>query len=528
MTQTIATISIVLFAAMMLVIGMISIKKTNTMDDFLLGGRNIGPWISAFAYGTTYFSAVVFIGYAGMHGWNIGIGSIWIGIGNAAVGCWLAWKLLARRTRTMTQTINASTMPEFLVERYQSRPMKIYSAIIIFLFLVPYAAGVYKGLGVLFSSIYPGASETVCMLIVAALTAVYLVMGGYIATALNDFIQGIIMIAGVFLLIGAIFARPEVGGFIGLIEKLSAIAPTQTVPDGGAQLTDIFGGSAVKFLLTNIILTSIGVWGLPQMVHKYYAIQNESQIQKATVISTVFALIIGVGAYLVGTTGHLFVAANEAGMPAVGYDSVVPNILMTALTDSVLSNILLSVIMVLLLSASMSTLASVVLTSSSAISVDLVKEISPRISEKKQMLIMRGLCLVFVALSFLFAVSNVSFIVNIMSFSWGVVAGSFIGPYLWGLYSKNVTKAGAWAGTLSGIVVVGALLITFTITQGFAAAKALAPEFGVAAMAVSIVVVPIVSAFTKKMNAEDVERCFENIERKTSLALEPEAVAKTN
>lgn len=508
MTQTIAVVALVIFSLSMLTIGLISVRKTKTMDGFLLGNRNMGAWISAFAYGTSYFSAVVFIGYAGMHGWKIGIGSLWIGIGNAVVGCYLAWKLLAKRTRAMTHRLRASTTPEFLAERYDSTPMKLYAAIIIFVFLVPYAASVYKGLGVLFSAIFPGSSEIVCMAIVAVLTAIYLVLGGYVATAINDFIQGIIMLAGVVLLVIAIVSRPEVGGIVSMFDRLGAIEPSSVVPNGGAQLTNIWGGSSFQFLLTNILLTSIGVWGLPQMVHKYYTIGDDTQIKKATVISTVFALVIGIGAYLVGSTGHLFLSADATGAPAVGYDNVIPTILMQALTGNVWLNILLSVIMLLLLSASMSTLAAIVLSSSSAISVDLIKVVRPQVSQKKQMLIMRVLCFVFVALSFVFASLNISFIVNIMSFSWGVVAGSFIGPYIWGLYSKKVTRAGAWAGTLSGLVVVGVLLVVFSAVSGFEAAKALAPEFGVAAMAVSVLVVPIVSRFTKPLPSEHVESCF--------------------
>lgn len=499
--QTIGVIALTAFSIIMLTIGFISSHRSKTMEGFLLGGRDMGPWLSAFAYGTSYFSAVLFIGYAGTHGWNIGIGAIWIGVGNAVVGCYLAWKLLARRTRKMTHTLSASTSPEFVGERFGSKSMKIYAAIIIFIFLVPYAASVYKGLGALFSSIFPGVSPEICMLLVAVLTAVYLVFGGYIATAINDFIQGIIMLVGVVILVVAIVMRPEVGGFSNMFSGLAAIDP---------KLTNIWGGASWKFLLTNILLTSVGVWGLPQMIHKYYTISGESQIKKATIISTLFAVVIGVGAYFVGSTAHLFIQAGANGLPAIngGLDNVMPTILMTALGSGMFQNILLSVIMLLLLSASMSTLAAVVLTSSSAISVDIIKTLRPHTSEKKQMLIMRGLCILFVGLSYLFATMNISIIVNIMSFSWGIVAGSFIGPYIWGLYSKKITKAGAWAGTLSGVVVVGLLLTIFSCTIGFNAAKALAPELGVAAMAVSVIVVPIVSMFTKKMDPVEVEKCF--------------------
>jgi Na+/proline symporter len=340
------------------------------------------------------------------------------------------------------------------------------------------------------------------MLIVAVLTAIYLVLGGYVATAITDFVQGLIMLVGVGAMIVAVLLRPEVGGLIGGFEKLAAIDP---------QLVTPFGGASWEMLLVNIALTSFGVWGLPQMIHKYYAIKDERSIKQATIIATLFALVMGCGAYLVGCFGRLFVPANAAGAPdlAAGYDGVVPNLLMQVLSGSVLTNMILSIILLLLLSASMSTLAAIVLSSSSALAVDLIKVVQPKIAPQRQLRLIRLLCLLFVALSFAFATMNISFIVNLMSFSWGIVAGCFIGPYLWGLYSKRVTRAGAWAGALSGLVVVLALAIYTTATSGFAAAKSLAPEFGVAAMVVSLLAVPLVSLFTKPFSKEHTDRVFE-------------------
>ena len=157
--QVTTVAALILFALVMVAIGVYSYRKTKTIDGFLLGGRNIGAWVSAFAYGTSYFSAVIFIGYAGKHGWDIGVGSIWIGIGNAVLGCLLAWMLAAKRTRRMTHKMQAKTMPEFFQLRYFSKPMKIFAAIIIFVFLVPYSAAVSKGLGSLFNTIFPTISQ---------------------------------------------------------------------------------------------------------------------------------------------------------------------------------------------------------------------------------------------------------------------------------------------------------------------------------------------------------------------------------
>jgi SSS family solute:Na+ symporter/sodium/proline symporter len=212
-----------IYAALMDFIGFISYGKSKTLDNFLIGGRNIGAWATAFAYGTTYFSAVVFVGYAGQHGWNIGIGAIWIGIGNAVLGCLLSWLLFANRTRKMTKKLGARTMPDYFEKRYGSKGMKIMASVIIFVFLVPYSAAVYKGLGSLFSAVFPGVETWVWMLMIAILTGVYLVAGGYVATSYTDLIQGIVMIVGVVCLVCTVLGRDAVGGLSGLVQNLSAI-----------------------------------------------------------------------------------------------------------------------------------------------------------------------------------------------------------------------------------------------------------------------------------------------------------------
>ncbi len=495
--QVITVISLVLFSILMVAIGIYSLSKTKTMDGFLLGGRKIGAWVSAFAYGTSYFSAVIFIGYAGKHGWDIGFASMWIGIGNAILGCLIAWLLLAKRTRSMTHTLNVKTMPEFFESRYLSTAMKVFAAVIIFVFLVPYSAAVYKGLGSMFNTIFPMVDVKICMLIVAVLTAIYLVLGGYVATAYTDFIQGIIMIFGVVAMVIAIVVNPAVGGLTEGIERIKAI---------NADLVSPWGAGNWKFLCINILLTSFGTWGLPQMVSKYYAIKDVKSIKQATVISTLFAAIIGCGAYFIGSLARL-ILNNQ--LPEGGYDSVIPQMLLIGLGDAnVLTTIILAVILLLLLSASMSTLASVVLTSASAISVDLVPVVHKNYKKEKQMGLTRILCFIFVGLSYLFATMNIAIIVSIMSFSWGVVSGCFIGPYIWGIYSKKTTRAGAWAGMIGGLLTVAVPTIIMSILYGFDTASSYSPQMGVAAMAVSIIIVPIVSGFTKRFETKHIESVF--------------------
>ena len=501
--QLYTIIALGIYAIAMALIGCISYGKSKTLDGFLIGGRNIGAWVTAFAYGTTYFSAVVFVGYAGQHGWNIGIGAIWIGIGNAVLGCLLSWLLFANRTRKITKKLNARTMPDFFEKRYNSKGMKILSSVIVFVFLVPYSACVYKGLGSLFSAVFPSVDTWVWMFIIAVLTAVYLVAGGYIATAYTDLIQGIIMIAGVICLIVAVLKHDSVGGLAGLIENLSKFEslPGDPNPITGSQLTSIFGGSSFKFLCFNIMLTSFGTWGLPQMIGKFYAIKDTAAIKRGTIISTLFCVIIGCGAYLIGSTSRLILGGQ---LPAGGIDSIIPALLMEVLGGGTLGIILLAVIMILLLSASMSTLEAVVLTSASAVAVDLIPALRKKATKpENQMLLTRLLCLVFVACSFFFATQNIPIIVSVMSFSWGIVSGCFIGPYIWGLFSKKITKAGAFSGILAGLLTVGGATLVISLNSGFSAAASKSPEMGVAAMALSMIVVPVVSALTKNTQAEE-------------------------
>ncbi|HHV95494.1 MAG TPA: sodium/solute symporter [Clostridiaceae bacterium] len=464
-----------LFFIFMVAVGIYSRKKVSNSNDFLLGGRKVGPWFSAFSYGTTYFSAVIFIGYAGRIGWNFGISATWIGIGNAVIGSLLAWLIMAKRTRQMTQEMNASTMPEFFEKRYDSKPMKIITGAIIFIFLVPYTASVYQGLGYLFEQAFK-VSYVYCMLAMAVLTGIYLMLGGYIATALNNFIQGIIMLAGVIAMLYYIISNPAVGGLGEGISRLASINPDLTSPVGPSPIN----------LLGLVTLTSLGSWGLPQMVHKFYAIKDESAIKKGTIISTLFCLIIAGGAYFVGGFGRLFFQYNNTAVPG-NSDMIMPMVLEWALPDA-----LFGLIIVLVLSASMSTLSSLVLVSSSSVTIDLLKStVYQNMSKKTEMLLLRIFCVIFVIFSFIVAITP-NAILTLMSFSWGTISGAFIGPFLYGLYWKGTTKAGAWAGIISGLIcsLGGALL--YGMNAG------LAPNIGAVAMIVSLITVPIVSAVTSK------------------------------
>lgn len=479
------------FMAVLLASGYYSMKKTRNIGDFFLGGREIGPWMSAFAYGTTYFSAVIFVGYAGKIGWGFGLGSIWIGLGNALIGSYLAWKVLAKPTRRMTEKLGAMTMPEFLQARYDSHPLKIFAACVIFIFLVPYSASVFMGLSYVFEGVF-SLPYNYILVFMAVITAAILLMGGYRAVALTDFLQGIVMIFGVAVLIYYVFNHPQVGGFGEVIPRLKSISPDliEMVPKGGKGIS----------LLSLVILTSLGPWGLPQMVQKFYAIKDDKQVKRATVIATVFALIIGVGAYGVGSIAHLYFEKLPVD-PATGQatvDLIIPGIIQTALPEAAAVLIIL-----LILSASMSTLSSLVLISSSALTIDLLKGyVKPGMDKKEELLIMRGLCFLFILASVLLAMLKPAIILTLMAISWGTVAGVFLGPYIWGIFWKRTTRAGAWSGALAGLV----FSLYYAWSHNFDAGAV--PVGGVLAMLISLAIVPLVSFVTKQFSPAHIQKIF--------------------
>ncbi|MBE5781504.1 MAG: sodium:solute symporter [Clostridiales bacterium] len=470
-----------IYALALIAVSVFAFKHTKTLDDFQLAGRNVGPWLSAFAYGTTYFSAVIFIGYAGKLGWGFGVAAGWIGIGNAVIGSLFAWKVLGNRTRAYTRRTKVSTMPEFFMVRYGSKGLKILSALVIFIFLTPYCASVYQGLGYLFESTL-GIPFTWCMIGMAVVTAIYLVAGGYMANVMSNFVQGIVMVFGVGLMMFCLFRH--MGGIGNAMSSLGALA------EGNTSLL----GPNPTDLLWLTLMTSFGVWGLPQMVQKFYAIKDAKAVKTGTIVSTLFALIIGGCAYSAGAFGRVILNNRlpvDAVTGAPNFDMVVPQML-----EASMPTVVMSLILVLVLAASMSTLGSLVMVSASAISVDLVKGVlKPGMSDAKVKLLMRILCVVFIGLSCAIALSKISSIVELMSFSWGTVSGFCLGPYMLGIIGKRATKTGAWAGALSSLMVSMVLAITL--------GSAKAPMTACIAMAVSVIVTLVVSLFTTHHEGEE-------------------------
>ena len=503
---------LVVFFGVMLWIGFYCRKNATDVKGFVLGGRSVGPWLTAFAYGTSYFSAVIFVGYAGQFGWKFGISSTWVGIGNALLGSLLAWVVLGRRTRIMTQHLESATMPDFFARRFGSESLKVVASIVIFIFLIPYTASLYNGLSRLFEMAF-GIPYFWCVLVMSVLTAVYVIAGGYMATAINDFIQGLIMLIGIVAVIAAVLGKN--GGFIGSLNGLAAVTDERVSATPG--IFNSFFGPDPLSLLGVVILTSLGTWGLPQMVGKFYAIKSEGDIHKGTIISTAFATVVAGGCYFLGGFGRLFsdlIGVAENGAPVGGYDAVIPAML------SGLPDLLIAVVIILVLSASMSTLSSLVLTSSSTVTLDLLKgHVIRDMDEKKQLMIMRSLIVVFIAISAMIAIvqvsSPVAFIAQAMGVSWGAMAGAFLAPFLYGLYWKKTSRAACWINILFSCVFMTIDMLSnlgvLSVHLGLLQSPINAGAF---CMLLGLVIVPLISLVTPKPDRRIVEDAFSCYEKK--------------
>ena len=493
---------LLVFFGIMVTVGIYSRRKATNVNDFVLGGRSVGPWVTAFAFGTSYFSSVVFVGYAGQFGWKYGLASTWIGLGNAFIGSLLAWVVLGRRTRVMSQQLESATMPDFFGKRYESKALKLAASAIVFIFLIPYTASIYNGLSRLFAMAFD-IPYAVCIITMTVLTGVYVILGGYMATAINDFIQGIIMLIGIVLVIVAVLNGH--GGFYEAVRQLAELESDVPVTLGQKGAFTSFFGPDVVNLFGVVVLTSLGTWGLPQMVHKFYAIKDERAVKTGTVVSTIFAIIISGGCYFLGGFARLYADADIYKPDgSVMYDAIVPQMLST------LPDILIGVVIVLVLSASMSTLSSLVLTSSSTLTLDFIKgTIVKDMKEKNQLIVMRVLIAFFIIVSVVLALNPPTFIAQLMGISWGALAGAFLAPFMYGLYSKKITKAAVWASFIVGV--------GLTVSNMFFKFIASPINAGAIAMVVSLIIVPLVSLVTPKMKQESVDEMFSCYDQKVTV-----------
>lgn len=462
-----------LYALVTIIVGIMGMRKTKSFNDFLLGGGKVGAIMTAFSYGTAYFSAVLFIGFAGKVGWGFGLSGIWIGVFNALIGVFGVWALLAWKIKKVSAEYQVTTMSEYLEKRYDSPMLKMLASIAIFIFLIPYSAAVFIGLSYLFATSFQGLEYWHAVLFMGIFTAIYIVLGGYKSMAVMDTIFGIIMTIGVFVMFLVLLNAGD--GLSSITEKLSTINPKLTAP---------IGPPGWWPLLALIILTSVAPFAMPQLIIKFIAIKDKKAIRTGMVASTLFALLIGCIAYFVGANTRLFLSPETTSAAFLADGSPNFDALMPELLNKIMPESMMIIILLLILAASMSTLASLVLISSSSLTKDFYSGfINKNASDKTLTLLMRIGSAFFVLLSVILAFLKPDTIVTILGLSWGAIGAAFLGPFIWGLFWKKATKTGAFASMFAGLAAV----VIFTLT-GMSS-----PEAGTIGMGVSLAVMPLVS-----------------------------------
>nr|MBN2278500.1 sodium:solute symporter [candidate division Zixibacteria bacterium] len=446
-------------------------RRAKSFSDFFLGGGKIGPWMTAFTYGTAYFSAVLFIGFAGKIGWGFGYSGLWIAAGNALLGVLGVWWLMGPRIKKMAAEYNVHTMSEYFEIRYRSKFLKLMAAISIFIFFVPYSAAVFMGLSYLFRSTF-GIDYTLALVLMGGFTGIYLVLGGYKSMTMIDMVFGVIMTAGVVILLYC--AIDKAGGLNNITAGLKAINP---------DLTAIVGPPGWWPLFCLVFLTSAAPFAMPQLIQKFYAIRDNRSIKIGMIASTFFAVLIGGIGYFTGATTRFFLtpenasAAFDKGGPI--FDALMPELMVKIIPEG-----LLVLILLLILSASMSTLAALVLISSSAVAKDFYAGfVNKNAEDKKLTLLMRVSSGFFVILSVIIAYFKPTTIVAILGISWGAIGSVFLGPFVWGLLTRRAGKVGAISSALVGLTVCLMLYLTGTPS----------PQAGTVGMLISLAVNPLVS-----------------------------------
>ncbi len=469
-------IVLALYALMIIWVGIRGFRRTKTFDDFYLGGGNVGPWMTAFSYGTAYFSAVLFIGFAGNIGWNFGFSGLWVALVNAFLGVLAVWWFVGRRLKDAAVEYGAYTMPEFLMKRYRSPELKLLASLVIFIFMIPYTAAVFMGLSYLFTSNFD-IEYWHALAFMGFFTALYMVLGGYKSMALIDMIFGIIMAVSVLILFGS--TLNEGGGLGQISHDLRQFDP---------RLTQAIGPPGWWPLLSLVLLTSMAPFAMPQLMQKFYAIRDRATVKRGMVASTLFAILIGGVAYFIGATSRVFLdpGSNPAAFDPAGQP--IYDVLMPELLTSVVPVSLSVIILLLILSASMSTLAALVLVSSSTLVKDFYQGFIRReVSDARLTLLMRIMSALFIVLSVVMAYLNLDHIVAILGISWGALGSFFLGPFLWGLFSRRVKRAGAVAAGTGGLAVC--LILYFSGIPS--------PQAGTIGMFVSLALNPLVSHLVK-------------------------------
>ncbi len=489
-------ISIVVYLIGMLWIGLQCSKQNKNTDDFYLGGRKLGPFVTAMSAEASDMSSWLLMGLPGL-AYLTGIAdATWTAIG-LAVGTYLNWLIVAKRIRHYSQACDATTIPAFFSNRFRDRSklLSVISAIMIIVFFVPYTASGFVACGKLFSTLF-NMNYTVAMIICAIVIVFYTATGGFLAASTTDFIQSIVMTVA---LVGVlVFGISNAGGFDAVIDNAKSLpgyfSLTETfVPSGFLQ-----GESAPygTLKICSMLAWGLGYFGMPHILLRFMAIEDADKLKLSRRVASVWVVIslavavfigiIGLGVSVKGIMPELINTANPTSSSVA--ESIIVEFAKLISEHGVIAALAAGIVLAGILAATMSTADSQLLAASSSVSQNIVKEkLCPNISEKNTMLVAR-LTLIGVSVVGMFLAADPnSNVFNIVSFAWAGFGAAFGPVILFSLFWKRTTKWGAFAGMVVGGVMVFVWKYIIANLGGVFAIYELLPAFVAACIAILVV-----------------------------------------
>ncbi|MBQ3816699.1 MAG: sodium/proline symporter PutP [Clostridia bacterium] len=501
---------ILIYLVFMIVTGAVFSKKNKNSGDFYLGGRKLGPLVTAMSAEASDMSSWLLMGLPGLALMSGVAEAGWTAIG-LAVGTYINWLIVARRIRVYSSNIGAITLPEFFSKRFgdSKKMLTVISALFIVVFFIPYTASGFSACGKLFSSIF-GMNYTTAMLISAAVIVIYCTLGGFLAASTTDFIQSIIMTFALFVVIG--FGAVVTGGFGAVFENVRNMSGYLNLFKG----FDVAAGKTSSYGAVTIVSTlawGLGYFGMPHILLRFMAIEDENKLKTSRRIASVWVVISMAAAILIGIIGYSlmkgnFVPAYENSSSA---ETVIVDIAGVISNHGYLAAIVGGLILAGILASTMSTADSQLLAASSSISQDLIQNtFKVKLSEKKSMVLARTSVIIISIIAVFLALDSNSSVFRIVSFAWAGFGATFGPVMLFALFWKRANKWGALAGMLSGGVTI--FIWKFVIRSAFSGTVLDIYEL-LPAFIVSCIFIVVVSLLTEKPSAE-IEEQFEAVKAK--------------
>ncbi|CDC72018.1 MULTISPECIES: sodium/proline symporter [environmental samples] len=500
--QLMICLAIAVYLIAMLGVGVWFAKKNNSVDDFYLGGRKLGPFVTAMSAEASDMSSWLLMGLPGVAYISGLAEASWTAIG-LAVGTYLNWLIVARRIRRYSNHLDAITVPQFFSKRWgdDRNLLSAIAAVVIIIFFIPYLASGFSACGKLFASLF-GTSYVTAMLISAAVIVIYTVMGGFLAASFTDLIQSIIMTVALIVVLS--FGVAQAGGLDAVMDNARSLA-------GYLSLTHIHdattGGSSPYSLLTicSLLAWGLGYFGMPHILLRFMAIEEEKKLALSRRVATIWVVISMGVAIFIGVVGNGMTKAGAMEQLADS-ETIIVQIASLISHYGIFAALVAGVILAGILAATMSTADSQMLAASSSVSQNLLVEFFHlKIAGRKSVIVARSTMVVIALVAAFLARDPNSSVFRVVSFAWAGFGAAFGPVVLFALFWKRSNKWGALAGMVVGGAMVFIWKYGIATLGGAFAIYELLPAF----IAASVAIV-VVSLLTEKPSAE-IERIFDEV-----------------